>query len=167
MAEGDLRNRGLFVGGADGVGSWNGVAARLEGLWLQHLEYKDPGRSGFLHIDEGDLSRWSRPIPLSKDAPYVLSFYYRTVKTSAYAAMRGAPDQVLFKEYYALPDTGGSWWHFVAIGRSESEDDADQVLLLRTLASGRVWFDEVKVRNIYLPPSTQPMDGQFIVLNGN
>lgn len=167
MAEGDLRNRGLFVGGADDLGSWNGAAGRLEGLWLQHLKYKDPGRSGFLHIDEDDLSRWSRPIPLSKDVPYVLSFYYRTLKTPDYAAVTAASDQVLFKDYYALPNTGGSWWRFVAIGRLESGDDGERILLLRTLTPGRVWFDEVGVRNIYLPPSTQPVDNQFIVLDGN
>jgi hypothetical protein len=158
MATGDPWNKGLFVDTRDSLISWRGTSGKISGLWLQYLQDKEPGRSGFWY--------WQRryAIPLTPAAPYLISFYYRTerIPDRAAAVWISYDAKVLFSSYH-LPSTRGKWRHFLAIGWNRSGGDAVIRPLLFALASGQVWFDEVKVRQVLLNPPETPKETHFVV----
>jgi len=160
MATGDLWNKGIFIGGADGLEAYSGSVARVNGLWLQHRQDKEPGRSGYWQAD---------PITLTTASPYVLSFYYRTERTPDNAATIWVSydTQVLFSGDHPLPATDGNWWLFAIVGWNRSAGEAAVRPLLRSFAPGQVWFDDVQLRNINIRLSVQTREAQFMMLPGD
>ncbi len=154
MATGSLRNVGVFVGGADRLDAYSDNAARVNGLWLQFREDKEPGRCGYWQWDkeQHDL----RSITLTVSVPYLLGFDYRT---------RGLPDgastvwtsyepEVLFAGDHRLPATDGEWRRFIAVGWNRANDESAIRPLVRSFAPGCVEFDNVQVRPIWLSEKT-------------
>jgi tetratricopeptide (TPR) repeat protein len=160
MATGGLWNKGLFVDRKDEFVAWEGVAGRVNGLWLQYRSDKEPGRSGYLQIDEKKLTTAS---------PYVLSFYYRTtgVPDGAAAVWISDNNLVLFGHDHRLPATNGRWWRFTVVGWNRSGDVATVRLLLRSFMAGQVWFDDVQLRAVDLHLPVQPQESRLIVLTGD
>jgi len=154
MAKGDRRNKGVFAGGAEPLNAISGSAARVNGLWLQHDEDKEPGRCGYWQWDEQRHNR--RPILLAVGMPYLLSFYYRTerLRDGAARVWVSSEPEVFFAGNHGLPPTGGEWQRFVAIGWNRAGIEAAIRPLVRSFATGSVEFDNVKVRAIGLVEGT-------------
>jgi tetratricopeptide (TPR) repeat protein len=138
-------NAAAFVGEADELLSFEGQqAARVDGLWIQQREEKSPARAGFWQYDE---------VALAANAPYLLSFYYRTSRIPddmATTWVSGNPN-VFWAHDYGLPATQGMWYHFVAVGWNRLDADAPIRPLLRSFATGHVTFDDAQLRLIRLP----------------
>jgi hypothetical protein len=147
---GGLRNKGLFVGGADGLDGYSGRSTRISGLWLQSHEDHEPGRCGYWHWDEDRHDR--RSIMLKASAPYILTFYYRTQELSngEVTVWVSYEPEVLFAGDYRLPATNGEWRYFVAVGWNRADDESMIRPLVRSFAPGCTEFDEVQVRQIWL-----------------
>jgi len=160
MATGGSWNKGLFVNSKDELIAWESIAGRVNGLWLQYRSDKEPGRSGYLQIDEKKLTAAS---------PYVLSFYYRTTGVPDGAAAVWVSDNnlVLFGHDHRLPATNGRWWRFAVVGWNRSGDVATVRLLLRSFMAGQVWFDDVQLRAVDLHLPVQPQESRLIVLTGD
>jgi len=100
--------------------------------------------------------RGLRPITLTMNVPYVLSFYYRTTRVpdgKATVWVSGDPD-VFWAHDHGLPATGGAWRHFVAVGWNRADAEAAICPLVRSFAPGYVEFDDVEVWPIWLSEGT-------------
>jgi len=141
-----------FAGGAEGLLAIEGQqAARVDGFWIQRWEDKSLARAGFWQWDE--MVRGLRPITLTMNVPYVLSFYYRTTRVPEGRAtvwVSGEPD-VFWAHDHGLPSTEEGWCHFVAVGWNRSDAEAAICPLVRSFAAGCAEFDNVQVRPIGLP----------------
>ncbi|MGQ9794782.1 MAG: HEPN domain-containing protein [Anaerolineae bacterium] len=74
MATGDPWSRGLFVSGKEDIQAYDGVGARVHGLWLLREPDKSPGRAGYWLSDAADADR--RPLELTPNRPYLVSLNY-------------------------------------------------------------------------------------------
>ena len=147
-----------FVGGAEELLPFKGQqTARVDGFWMQRQEDESKARAGFWHCNEGkeDL----RDIPLTANVPYVLSFWYRTVRVSngsatVWVSRADEPDVFWSGGNHGLPTTGRGWHRFTAIGWNRSDAEVAIRPLFRLYARGCVEFDDVQVRLIGLPEGT-------------
>lgn len=149
MATGSPWNRGRFVQGADGLDVWDGIAARIEGLWLEPLSHKEPGRFGLWAWDEAqkDLQH----IYLDAQRSYLIAITYRT---------QGVPDgkvtlwltgdvtNALDREI-GLPSTGGQWRRFARILCNPLYEPATIEPLVRIWTQGNVWLGDVTIRRVH------------------
>lgn len=151
MATGAPWNKGVFIGRADELDSlWGGVAARMEGFWLQMKPELEPGRVGFWQWDAS--RRNLREIEVVSEQPYLLSFHYRTERVSDRAvAMWLSRDQtVFFAGYRTLSPTCGEWRRFSMVGWSRAEFGQAIRPLVSLWSQGGVWFDGVVLREVTL-----------------
>jgi len=132
-------NTGAFIGSEESLLSWEGSSIRIDGLWLQEQSGLEPGRSGF---------ELSKSVELEPQSGYVMTFFYRTKNTSESAASMwiSSNAQVLLANDRRLPNTGGQWWRFVAVGRNNTDELAFVRPILRSFSTGQVWFDNIELR---------------------
>ncbi len=161
LVGGDPRRDATFAGGDDAWLSFEGQGAvRVEGLWVQPQEGKQPAIAGFWHWD--DAERRLQSIRLRTSGPYLFSLYYRTMDVSqgeARILVSHSPD-VLWTDFYSLPDTAGTWRRFVAIGWNRTGAEAAIHPLVSSSAQGSVVFDAVQLRRVQLPIGTEMEAGE-------
>lgn len=130
-------NRAIFAGGKDTLATIELNGARVDGLWLQHLEDRSPARGGWWY--DGEI----KP-EVKQESGYALSFFYRT---------ESLPDQSLqlWFEHSSqyLPNTNGAWQYKVILLQDLDADSKIQPLF-RIFNSGRFWIDGVTLRPIVL-----------------
>ncbi len=149
-------DRALFRAGLDSLDSAQGnQSARVSGLWVGDQPERASPSEGFWAWNESQQSL--RPIPLERDAIYVLSFNYRT----AWMGVRGVtvylntriPAGGSFGGEHAFPPTEGAWRQALLLGWTG--DDSSGVLpLLRLWGPGQVLFDNVELREVIVPSQT-------------
>jgi tetratricopeptide (TPR) repeat protein len=138
-----------FTGGADELlSSERQRAARVDGFWILQQQGKQQPRAGFWQADESGRS--SPPLQLATDAPYVLSFDYRTlgVPDGRATAWISADAGGLLAEEPGLPATNGGWRHFVVVDWNRTGTETAVHPLLRSYAPGQVVFDNVQIRSV-------------------
>jgi hypothetical protein len=142
MADGKTWNLALFVGGFDEFEAYEGRRAmRVDGIWIQRNPELECARAGY----------WGDQIPLKPDIPYILSFYYKTTRIgNVYAVVWASYDpEVLFRAH-KLPATEGKWREFIVIGWNRKEEMKMIKPLVLSFETGEVWFDKVKLREIFI-----------------
>jgi tetratricopeptide (TPR) repeat protein len=133
-----------FWGGAEDLLAYGGGrAARVQGSWVGSEEEKSPARAGFWH---GDIST-------SVSIPYVISFSYCTIEVldDGELGIWLSYDPGIFWSYVRrLPQTSGTWQRFVAVSWNRSDYEASIRPLISLFDAGRLVFDDIQVRTVYL-----------------
>jgi tetratricopeptide (TPR) repeat protein len=155
MARGNPRNRGRFVCGVDTINGWDGMAARVNGLWLQQQSEKEPGRFGLRVWDE--KQRALRFINLKPHRPYLIAVMYRTEGSPVGGATMWLTGEVT-PEYFprepGLPSTVGQWRRFVVLRCNPLDEPFSLNPLLRIWAPERAWFDDMTIREVLSPTNS-------------
>jgi hypothetical protein len=135
-------NRAAFVGGVDRLDPLlGGLAARVDGFWIETLPDRSRAWAGFRVLYE---------IPASPDDLYMVSFDYRTERSLGDSAgIWVSPTEIFFGWELFLPPTDGAWRHAVGLSRSASVQTASAPdILVRSWGVGHVWFDNVRFQSI-------------------
>lgn len=152
MASGNPWNRGQFLGGMDNLDTPSGTAARVQGLWLERREDREPGRCGFVQLDEKAWAQSNSPghgVRLVPGDLYLLQLLYRTSGTPNRAAtVFTSQDSEAFSVERGLPVTHGHWHRLVVISSNRTGVAAELTLLLRSWEPGNVSFDDISLRRI-------------------
>ncbi len=134
---------GLFIGIPETLEVYQGrVAARVDGLWTEAQEGREPARAGY----------WSRSVPMTPGEPYLLSFAYRADLAPGSWVGTWLPGHPELR----LPDTGGNWRYVGIIARSP--EDGQVRPLLRLWGEGEAVFDAVALRALQIPREYIPAD---------
>jgi hypothetical protein len=154
-------NPATFVVGVDREHGWmDGRSLRIDGLHEQRLVGRQIARAGYSHA----------PIPLAVGKPYVISFVYRTARTTSPlgAALWFTYDpQVLFANHRFFPATGGRWQRVTMIGWNRSGKDATVIPTLQQWSEGSAWFDEFSIRAVRLDSPAPPRDALIQVMDAD
>jgi tetratricopeptide (TPR) repeat protein len=157
--------KALFVGNSDSLLPLDGKRyVRVEGFWLDQALDKTAPRAGYWRTSNVGISE---PILLSPGQPYLLSFDFKTSrlpKNKSLVWVTSEPD-VFWKLGYGLPDTGGTWEHFVAVGWNRSDQEMKIRPAFEVWAPGVFELDRVQVRHIDVPAESQglSMDTKFYI----
>jgi tetratricopeptide (TPR) repeat protein len=153
--EGSQFNSGSFVCGPDSIYTWQNAAAHIKGIWLEDDDAKVAGRFGFWLTE--NRGPW-----LDSRSPYVISFYYRTIKQAEGPTLWLSPDtsvlvhSVTGSDDYRLPATNGQWWRFVAVAWNKRAQAVRVNPLLRSWAAGEVWLDDFRISKILVQDDILP-----------
>lgn len=159
MDNGELWNLALFNLGSDNTGGYNDSRAlRIDGLFLEKRDDREPARAGFE----------SQAITIEPEQFYCISFVYRTEMPSSADDLEkqvatiwlSSNAQTILAGDYPLPATQDGWSHVLIIGRNRNLQEIPIKPLLRLWQEGTVWFDNFSIRTVVYPELldlTQPI----------
>jgi tetratricopeptide (TPR) repeat protein len=154
MARGDARNSGLFLVGKDGLTNFENEenAVRIQGFWLQRAP-KAPGRFGLRAWNEEQ--EMPRSVKLSPHSLYLIAVTYKTedlIENETRIWLTGEMPEK-FPQEPGLPSTQGRWQRFVLLQCNPLDASLSVSPIVRIWAPGRLWIDEVVLREVHLPRS--------------
>ncbi len=155
MEGGDIRNKAAFRGGMDGFEVYEGErSSRVEGFWTETAEDREGARAGY----------WAKEVELGPNTLWVLSFYYRTwnLGDGDASVWVSSDPEVIFAHDHGWPATGGVWRKAVIVGWNRKASAAVVKPLLRNWGVGKVWFDEVALREIGIQGTSEPISRETV-----
>ncbi len=147
---GNNHNLGLFLLGVDVAPELpRQPALRIDLLARNEDPQQARTRAGFWY---------STPITLTAQAPYVLSFWYRTqgLPDNAAALFLTEAHDVLFRNDLRLPASEGQWQQVTIIGWNQTDQAQTVRPLLRLWEPGSVWFTNVSLHALQSSPPLPP-----------
>ncbi|NPV06362.1 MAG: tetratricopeptide repeat protein [Anaerolineae bacterium] len=150
MATGDPWNLAFYAGGPEEVQALLGASARVQGIWRQERQDREPARAGYWLYDQS--ARALRELKVTPGLTYVVSLDYFT-------EVGGAVQPTVWLSYADSPcwagdrrlaPTEGEWRHFTFVCGPAAEGDDPLRPLLRLFGTGTVLFDNLAVREVIL-----------------
>ncbi len=153
-----ILNPAAFVMGTDSEHAWGqGRSLRIDGIHEQRLSNRYPARAGYAHA----------PITLKGQTPYVISFVYRTERTTEPTASVWLTfdSQVVSKNHRLLPATNGRWQRVIIVGWNRGASDAIISPTLQQWSEGSAWFDDFSIKPILLDTPVPPQDALIQIVD--
>ena len=146
-----ISNPDWGVDGLDSLEAFSGrYSARIDGFWTKESPYS------LLLAFVARSASSSDPyyLPVKPGRIISITGAYKTMGNSGPLKIRlGTKDSVQLINDLALPGTNGAWHYFTFLGCSNGDDLAKMALVLRIWNTGRVWFDDISVRDVTVPLS--------------
>jgi hypothetical protein len=158
MSTGHPWNFGLFVMGPDWGGCSDGKRMmRIEGLYVDHLNAKEPSRAGL----------WGSEFLVPPKTPYVITFLYRTEGVPDYSATLYLEDssKSFDRGEVVLPPSDGKWQRVVLIAWNATPQTAKIMPLLRSFSEGSVAFDNFEAYVISSQKIITPTSSELSIVN--
>lgn len=153
---------GAFIGGLDAVITKSGYPSiRIDGLWTDSRIGFEAARAGFQLVDFDRVT--ARQVLLPARSGYLLIFNYKTqYDMDPKPEFWLSPDLTIENAQF-LPTTNGEWRLFLGLVWNPGPDQRPISLLLRNWGMGVIWFDNVQLREVALPPEWQPPLQRYII----
>lgn len=136
----ERENTALVVGLTDDSIHGN-MALRVESLWRTRQDALERVRAGAL----------SHPVAMQSNAPYVLTFRYKSIATGRDAIQLSMPT-------FNLSLSEAAQWQAVTVVFRTNENTTQIAPLLRLWREGTVWLDAVSLRPLHLPAGTPRLE---------